>query len=391
MNIYFHEKHHSFFHTEKGPIFWGFEDEFIQRGNGDSKYAFTLREKDKKIGPLIGILTGKNKAGLLSGNGPLFKDIQCELQKHGGFSFIFTLDDVKTSILHGYFYHPDTNRWLEADFPFPEVVYNRLPFRKKEEGADYHSFVELLRTYHIPYFNPCFIDKLTMHKVLNRFPSLANHLPETISLADKKSLYEMAAQHGTVYLKPVKQSQGKGIMLLIMDPSGKCRIIREKQTLSYPSFEEMWDVEGYRWTEHPYLIQEKIKTAMLNDRKYDLRGHAHYRKKTGYRLTGIGVRLANDQQLTTHVKRGGALHPYESIQDASLEKKIGDLIKDCGTALSDHYGFFGEFSFDIGIDEKREIWIFEVNAKPMSFDETDIEEKKRAQLVQLFYELSSWQ
>ncbi|MBR8645638.1 hypothetical protein KEH51_21385 [[Brevibacterium] frigoritolerans] len=36
-------------------------------------------------------------------------------------------------------------------------------------------------------------------------------------------------------------------------------------------------------------------------------------------------------------------------------------------------GFLGEFSIDIGEDESGSLFIYEVNSKPMQFDEEEIE------------------
>ncbi|MCC5399972.1 hypothetical protein LMQ13_13720, partial [Staphylococcus aureus] len=57
----------------------------------------------------------------------------------------------------------------------------------------------------------------------------------------------------------------------------------------------------------------------------------------------------------------------------------------CGEVLTKKYGFIGEFSIDACVDKEGNYYLFEVNAKPMLFDEVEIEEKRCQQLVKLFY------
>ncbi|WP_433748617.1 YheC/YheD family protein [Falsibacillus pallidus] len=389
MMLYFHETSHYFSHSGDHPLFWGNNEDFVEGRNETSRFDFKMCEKNNRIGPLIGIIAGRNNAGLLTGNGPLFRHIQAELQEIGGFSFVFTLDDLSPHGIHGYFHHPATDTWHEADFPYPEIIYNRLPSRKAEDSDGFHQLVKTLKEKEVPFFNPCFINKLDMYESFKNIPSIAEHLPFTAPLLEKNALFLLLEEKRNLYIKPVKQSQGKGITLLSMDQEGKCRLVKEKDTSFFASFDSLWESQGEKWLAVPYLMQEMIHTKKVEGKKYDLRGHVHFGKK-GYTLTGIGVRLANRQQLTTHMKRGGSLYPYQSIRDPAVEKEIKALAKQCGKALTDHYGFFGEFTFDIGLDERDKIWLFELNSKPMSFDEEEIELKKRSSLVRLFHQLTRW-
>lgn len=51
-------------------------------------------------------------------------------------------------------------------------------------------------------------------------------------------------------------------------------------------------------------------------------------------------------------------------------------------------GFLGEFSIDIGEDESGSLFIYEVNSKPMQFDEVEIETNRLLHLKNLFIELT---
>ena len=64
------------------------------------------------------------------------------------------------------------------------------------------------------------------------------------------------------------------------------------------------------------------------------------------------------------------------------------MAEQTGKALSEQFGYFGEFSIDAGISQSGNYYIYEVNSKPMSFDENEIEERKISQLCRLFFQLT---
>ena len=66
------------------------------------------------------------------------------------------------------------------------------------------------------------------------------------------------------------------------------------------------------------------------------------------------------------------------------------LARACGEQLQTSFGMIGEFSVDLGINKKNgELVIFEINAKPMRFDEKDIEEKRLNSLADTFFHFSA--
>ena len=71
----------------------------------------------------------------------------------------------------------------------------------------------------------------------------------------------------------------------------------------------------------------------------------------------------------------------------SLDEQLAEIAHLCGIVLTKEWGFIGEFSIDLGESETGDLFIYEVNSKPMQFDEADIEANRLFQLKQLFIEL----
>jgi glutathione synthase/RimK-type ligase-like ATP-grasp enzyme len=344
--------------------------------------------KQRQSGPLIGIMTAKRANGSIAGNGRLFTSMQKKLISLDGISFVFTLDGVGEDSINGYTFLPDENRWIKNLFPFPDLVYNRIPFRKSEQSEECQRFFSRLKEKKIPFFNPCFIDKHELYDLFKNHPVLKSYLPETIPVSQKKDLFLFFTTHSSIYLKPAKSSQGKGIFRLKQTFS-QIQLEGIKYQETFPSFEHFWETWGNTLLQKDYLAQQSIDTEEYEGYRFDFRILAHG-KGDGYVLTGIGIRQSQEQEITTHIPSGGRLLPYERIQTNAHDHFIHTVVPQIGNAMSERFGYFGEFSIDAGVSKTGYYYIYEVNSKPMSFDEPEIEARKLEQLCRLFLQLSNF-
>jgi hypothetical protein len=128
---------------------------------------------------------------------------------------------------------------------------------------------------------------------------------------------------------------------------------------------------------------------VFNGNRYDLRILAHY-DNGKYKMSGIGVRLSQSQQITTHIPNGGKMIPYKWVKDRINEALLQTIVNECGLTLSTHLGFIGEFSIDIGRDTNGQLYIYELNSKPMIFDEQVIQKRGTKHLIAVFDQLSGF-
>ncbi|MEH7417744.1 YheC/YheD family protein [Neobacillus drentensis] len=336
--------------------------------------------------PLIGILTARKSDGTIAGNGPLFIEIQKKLISLNGISFVFIPEEVETDHISGYCYSPEERRWKKESFPYPDLVYNRIPFRSSEKKEKSQWLFKHLQEKNIPFFNPCFIDKYELFQLLKKDRTLRDYLPETILVQKQHELLDFLKNFGGIYLKPTQSSKGKGIVRLRLDgPSGiQLKGINRLET--YPSIAHFWEEWAEELFKKQYLAQEEIRPAEYEGKRFDFRILAHG-NQDGYTLTGVGIRLSQEQEITTHIPLGGKLLPYQLVQSNEHDEFIQTIISTIGKSLSSHLGYFGEFTIDAGLSKTGRYYIYEVNSKPMSFDEADIEEKKIENLCRLFLQL----
>ncbi len=164
--------------------------------------------------------------------------------------------------------------------------------------------------------------------------------------------------------------------------------INERKT--YRSFQSFWNHWEAVLKEKNYLAQEEINPAHYHGKRFDFRILAHA-ENDGYSVTGVGIRQSQKQELTTHIPNGGRLLPYHLIQTNEHDQFIQTVVSEIGKALTSVFGYFGEFSIDAGISVSGKYYIYEINAKPMSFDEPEIEKRKMEQLCRLFLQLTDFE
>lgn len=355
----------------------------IPRPSAMDCFQFELNVQNGKAGPLIGIMSAINNKAILSGNGPLFRSLQEEIQKRNGMAIIFPPDKLTLDSVEGVVFVPKSKAWVQVTAPLPDIVYNRVPFRKAEGLPAFHDAVEFFSAMGIPFFNPGFINKNTLYSLFAGHGKLQGLMPESILIDSLANLAAFLKKNPRVYIKKASSSKGAGIYRL---NSENAQIIfsSHSQRTSYPSLESFWNVMGDQLLKDEYLAQKEISPSCLGGRRFDFRIHAHD-GPSGYQITGIGLRQSGEQDLTTHLPNGGRIVPYELVKNEAHDFFFSKIVKVIGELLSKELGYFGEFSVDAGLDENGNYVIYEVNSKPMSFDEPEIEKKRIFALADLLF------
>lgn len=389
MKLFYNPARNRWYHTENKDIFFGLDPVPLSVFPSPSKQHFMFEAgTDKNRIPVFGILTSKSRRNpsALSGNLQLFKNLHRHLANRGIFSFVITAEDFHAGNLFGFIYSKHQEKWIKTAVPVPDVLYNRIPFRSGEAGPEFERVKQTAAAFGTLLFNPGFLNKLDLHRVLGSDPFLKRLLPETAKLETYEDLAFFCSKYAAVYLKPEKGNQGKGISVLRKGHG--LSVISEKTNAvkPYDSLEHYWEAESPALLKKGYIIQRAIEPLKLDGHRFDYRVLVH---GTGdsYQVTGTAVRMSKNQEVTTHIPRGGAHYPYERLRSPLLDSLLTETAIRCGRALTAHHGFFGEFSIDIGQDVKGDFYLYEVNAKPMEFDEAEIEHARLEQLRKLFLQL----
>ncbi|WP_312096332.1 YheC/YheD family protein [Niallia sp.] len=391
MNIYYDSEKECWYTASTDNYFFGSSKKRLSTDKPHSDHiAFPIVQHENKIGPLIGIMIARNKHNKIIGNGELFKRLQKQLQQYiGGIIIIFPPDNLQKDQLTGYIFCSTRNKWIKAITPLPNIVYNRVPFRKTEKQDVFQTAVSFLKEKGIPFFNSSFINKWDLYELFSEYPMLSEHLPKTSLLEEKENFVAFFLAYKNIYLKPAEGFKGKNIYRIRRENEHSISISTTEDTAFFSTLDELWNQYHQEWLDKNYLIQEEIDGALYNGSRYDFRLLVTF-EENRHVLTGVGVRQSNQQDVTTHIPSGGKMLAYQDVQQKEHDLFFEKLVNHCGGVLTKKYGFIGEFSIDACVDKKGNYYLFEINAKPMLFDEDEIEEKRCQQLIKLFYKMTNF-
>lgn len=362
-------------------------------------FTLTLHESSQK--PTLAILTVKDSSRVFRGNLDNFLDLIKTGERFGLDVYVVTTKDfsLSSSEMYGYRFHEGTNKWSRELVPSPQVVYNRIPYRKMEMRPEVQQTIQACkRSTSLHLFNPSFFNKWTLFSWLNGAKESKPYMPDTLQMNEESDLSQLLQKHAVLYLKPVKGKAGKGIMRIdrvaTKTTNSPYRLSRQedkKMVYSYHNTaHDIWN----EWKKHnggqDYIVQQGIALTRFQDRAYDLRALIQKTAKGEWSVSGIGARVAGKASITTHVPRGGSIdepkklltHAFGAKEARNILKRVRTAVITLATQIEKSSGSpLGEMSMDIGVDTTGHIWFFEANSKPMKFDEPRIRRKSLERII----------
>lgn len=358
-----------------------------------------------RIGPVIGIYTSSSRRGTsrrFAGLTGRFRRFVQESRKMGALAFVFTPKGVKwaSRTIAGFTFlgRGKSGRWVPGTFPFPNVVYNRVPNRRAENRPLVRSVLErLLADPELHIFNPRFLDKWEVYEILRKAEGVSDHLPATELCESVEGLLRFVRRHRHVYLKLAGGSLGRGTARVDLAPSGRFhwRATRPGGHMVAKRFREERTLEAHLERlrrRGPYLMQEAVPVLRTKGRPFDVRALVQKDAEGRWRITGTAARIAGRGQITTHRPRGGSrarLVPlirsiFRSPEAAGqVIRELNAVILRAAEAFDRETGSaHGEVSMDVAIDREGRPWVLEINSKPMVFDEPSIRRRARRRLIE---------
>lgn len=336
--------------------------------------------------PRIGILTADGKTPF-RGNHQNFADLIRTGKQMGVPVFVITPQSISTNSKHIYGYFLDSSspkiKWIRKVTTLPPVIYNRVPNRIEERKPYMQKTIRYLQENpQIHFYNPSFFDKWTLYQHLNT-TKLHPYSPETHILDQPNTLKNMLSQFKYLFLKPIDGKAGIGMIQITQVPE-EIRLVyqtaKKLKRVRFTSFTELWSMIQQLCKQKPYLIQQGISLATYQGNPFDVRMLLQKNRKGAWALTGIGIRVAGNSAISTHVPMGGRIENVQQVfqtafgnQKDALLKKIEQLgLQIAKTIENKQPSPLGEMSMDIGVEPNGQCWFFEANAKPMKFDEPQI-------------------
>lgn len=213
-------------------------------------------------------------------------------------------------------------------------------------------------------------DKWTKTVTLLDDLTVAHLIPET-RMYNKDHFKAMLKKYGKIVLKPVKGTDGRGLILVVKDAK-KYFCHHEKELRHFTSFHALLSFIEQVRNKKEYLVQRGIHLATINGRPIDYR--ITVEKKDGkWTVTNFIGRLSHHKLFITNLSRGGKKLIFKeaikrslpSLDVKKVEKKIIKLTQISAELLEKRFKGFRSLGFDYGIDQRGRLWLFEVNTHPL--------------------------
>ena len=336
------------------------------------------------IGPIFAVLTdrahdGENPFGSLT---PFYEELARYCRQNHLVFYVFSVEDVEGNSIVGYRW--EKQRWHQKRCPLPDVVYNRIPTRRRETDEAIQSFFSHCRMRAIPYFNERFLSKWEVYLLLQNSDTLAPSLPETVLYRRTSDIEAMIQKHDHLFFKPIHGSLGKRIIQLRND--GDTYAIRcstatseKEQTVSTTTLLSALKIISARMTKNEYIIQQGIETVTYDGKPLDFRILCNKDASGKWKITSVVARLSAEQQFVSNLAQGGLILPLKEAlaicfsRDGSHDTKrilMEHSLAYAETVDRETKGIYGEFGIDLAIDNDGKPWLLEINTKPSKSDGT---------------------
>lgn len=296
----------------------------------------------------------------------------------------------------GYRYEASGHRWKAVSVARPHILYNRIPRRSDEQIAEVRSLIRVLQEDpRVRLFNARFFNKWQLLRWVTTAPWARRYVPKSAQYrVGETDVAHWVQRYGKVYLKPEDGHAGAGIMVVQEDARlGGYRLQRQahgqgrgdgdaRLGVVYPDEAVLRAAVDRAVRGARYVVQQGVELVRHRGRVFDLRLLLQKNRHGRWAVTGIGARVAGAaHSITTHVPRGGSIGEPAALlraalgraKAAALLRKLRDLAPRFARQIERASGDrLGELSLDVGVDGSGHLWLFEANAKPMSFDEPAI-------------------
>ncbi|PTM59567.1 YheC/YheD family protein [Desmospora activa] len=215
---------------------------------------------------------------------------------------------------------------------------------------------------------PVVQDKLRMAKLLKKNSLTKASHPKTVSY-NRENLQEMTKKFSMLYLKPINGCQSKNIIRITSNPQSGFTAITGKRKQILPTEEELYQQLNHWIKQKKYIIQQGIHSITPSGDPFDIRAHVLKVAKK-WIVCGVAGRIAPPEGIVTSYRHGGTStrlnHLFETLKydqksDQKVRKKIKKLVLTIAKVVNDRYPAKKEFAIDLGLDQDKNIWIYEVN------------------------------
>ncbi len=200
---------------------------------------------------------------------------------------------------------------------------------------------------------------------------LRSHVPETRRL-NQTNLRQMLSRHYMVYVKPDVGTYGNGVMKVGFAPDGAYYCRDRDRVRHYPTLASLYRAIRFRSGDRRYLVQRGIHLLKYRGRLFDIRVMVQRNAQRRWETTGMIGRAARPSYIVTNYHSGGQpmdirtlLAPHlDQHRIRALAARMSSIGRKAAFTLGKTYPGVNMIGADIGLDDRLNCWIIELNTNP---------------------------
>jgi len=200
---------------------------------------------------------------------------------------------------------------------------------------------------------------------------LGQYVPRTQRLS-QSNLRQMLSRYRMVYVKPDAGTYGNGVMKLGFTHDGAYYCRDRDRIRHFPTLASLYRAIRIRSGGRRYLVQRGIHLLKYRGRLFDIRVMVQRNAQRQWETTGMIGRAARPSYIVTNYHSGGRpmdiralLAPHlDQRRVRSLSARMSSIGRKAASALGKAYPGVNMVGADIGLDDRLNCWIIELNTSP---------------------------
>ncbi|SEN11394.1 YheC/D like ATP-grasp [Mesobacillus persicus] len=290
------------------------------------------------------------------------------------FRFAPTNINPITHHVSGEKYLATEKKWHKAEFPMPEILYDRCFYGEQPIAKTSLAIMKWLKKREdLLFLGSGLPNKWSIYETLSN-SSLSPYIVRTTKAADPKQILALLNEERKIILKPAFGSGGMGIVKMEIENEKISICIDKSQEVIHSTFPNTHS--AHIWLERllnqkDYLIQPFLQLVDRQECPFDLRVLMQ-KDEDGYWVErGRGIRTGKRKGILSNLSAGAITKPFRDWIDTFdrstsefLNNELSEVLTQLPKIIEQEYPPLFELGIDIGISKDLGIWILDVNSKP---------------------------
>jgi glutathione synthase/RimK-type ligase-like ATP-grasp enzyme len=276
--------------------------------------------------------------------------------------------------INGLRYCTEKKEWVGDSFPIPSYIYDRCYYSSPMPRELIGRVDKLKQEYGRRFLGYGLPDKWKVYQYVSTDPSLASYFPKTLRLTTSSFLLANLQVERKWLLKPINGSQGKG--LIKVETSNGLISAKEvkhpgERHFTFPSSTQFQQWLHTRMNKTSYIFQPFLPLQDKVGCPFDIRLLLQKDEKGEWQERIKVIRTGIPHHITSNLAGGGTMHSYSSfvksftsLQKRKLEEDIRKIVTRLPVLLEKEFLPLFELGVDLGMDNRQNLWILDINSKP---------------------------